>query len=123
VIARLIRSLGEVIEVEPAPPPGVAVVENAWIPALSGLLAGMRQPAAAVTLGRTIVLHPRACATPRLLRHELAHVRQWQHAPFTFPVRYVWNHLRHGYRDNPYEVEARAAEAPSIEEMRPCPSP
>jgi hypothetical protein len=49
------------------------------------------------------------------LRHELAHVRQWQQHPITFPVRYAMNHLRYGYDANPYEVEARAAELPGGE--------
>jgi hypothetical protein len=42
-----------------------------------------------------------------LLAHEMAHVRQWRADPL-FPVRYALATLRHGYRDNPYEVEARA---------------
>lgn len=123
MIAALIRALGEEVEVGPALPAGVAVVRNAWIPALGGLLAGMRRPAAAVTLGRTILLHPAASPTSRLVRHELAHVLQWQRAPLAFPVRYAWYHLRHGYDDNPYEVEARRAEATPVEETPPCPSP
>jgi len=46
----------------------------------------------------------------RLLRHELAHVRQWRREPVLFPVLYALEHLRHGYRNNRYEVEARSAE-------------
>lgn len=91
-------------------PPGVAVRAGRLIPALGGLFSGMLGPAAAVTLGRTIVVHPRVRLTPRLLRHELTHVRQWEAHPFTFPVRYVWNHLRYGYDANPFEAEARRAE-------------
>ena len=91
-------------------PPGVAVRAASWLPALGGLLARMGGPAAAVTLGRTIVVHPGVPLTPRLLRHELTHVRQWQAHPFSFPVRYAWEFLRHGYEANPFEAEARAAE-------------
>ncbi len=91
-------------------PPGVSVRAAAWLPVLGGLLAGMGAPAAAVTLGRTIVVHPEVPLTKGLLRHELTHVRQWQAQPFTFPVRYAWAFLRHGYEANPYEVEARQAE-------------
>lgn len=97
-------------ETSPEVPGDVSVIRNRWIPALGGRLAGMSGPAAAVTLGRTIVLHPDARATSSLMRHELAHVEQWRRAPLTFPVLYTWCHLRHGYRDNPYEVEARSAE-------------
>ncbi len=91
-------------------PSGVAVRAASWLPALGGALAGMGGPAAAVTLGRTIVVHPDVPVTRRLLTHELTHVRQWQAHPFSFPVRYAWEFLRHGYEANPYEVEARAAE-------------
>lgn len=91
-------------------PDGVRVLRGSWIPNLAGLLSGMRGPAAAVTLGDAIIVHPRVSLTPRLLRHELAHVRQWRAHSVSFPIRYVWGHLHYGYHDNPYEVEARAAE-------------
>ena len=91
-------------------PGDVRIRAGRWIPVLGGILSRMRGPAAAVTLGRTIIVHPDVALTQRLLRHELAHVRQWQRWPVTFPIRYIWKHLQHGYRDNPYEVEARDAE-------------
>jgi hypothetical protein len=91
-------------------PADVVIRRGRWITALGGWLAGHRAPAAAVTLGRTIVVHPNVRMTARLLRHELAHVRQWRQRPLSFPLHYAWLHVRHGYRANPYEVEARAAE-------------
>jgi hypothetical protein len=91
-------------------PQGVILRAGRWLPRLGGWLAGHSAPAAAVTLGRTIIVHPEALLTPRLLRHELAHVKQWQRKPFAFPLHYAWQHVRHGYRANPYEVEARDAE-------------
>lgn len=97
-------------DIEEVIPEGVAVRAARWLPIIAGRLSGMRAPAAAVTLGRTIIVHPNVQLTGRLLRHELAHVRQWQQHPVTFPARYVINHLRYGYDANPYEVEARAAE-------------
>ena len=45
-----------------------------------------------------------------LLAHEMTHVRQWQDDRW-FPLRYCLATLRYGYRDNPYEVEARAVAA------------
>ncbi|MGH7477391.1 MAG: hypothetical protein ACRELD_14080 [Longimicrobiales bacterium] len=87
-----------------------------WIPVVGGRMAGMRGAAGAVTLGCVIVVHPDVPLTPRLLRHELAHVRQWQRYPFTFALRYAWNHLRHGYHANPYEVEARRAEREALDD-------
>ena len=108
------RVLGAVFRPEadvPEPlPPQVGVFRNRWVTALGGWLSGMRKPAAAVTLGDAILIHPDVRLTASLLRHELAHVRQWKQRPLTFPIRYVLRHLRHGYEKNPYEVEARAAE-------------
>lgn len=97
----------------PAPvplPPGVTVRTSRLVPALGGRLAGMKAPAAAVTLGRTILVRPGVTLTARLLHHEFAHVAQWERHPVTFPIRYIAAHIRHGYRENPYEREARSAE-------------
>lgn len=103
-------------ELDPAALPGdaplpahVRVRTSGWLTGLAGLFLGPGRRAAAVTLGRTIVMAPGVRLTGRLLRHELAHVRQWESSAF-FPLAYVLGHLRHGYIDNPYEIEARAAE-------------
>jgi len=42
-----------------------------------------------------------------LIVHELCHVWQMQHHPVAMPLSYVWR----GYRNNPNEVQARAAAA------------
>jgi hypothetical protein len=42
-----------------------------------------------------------------LLLHEVRHVQQFA-AIRWFPVRYTWESLRHGYRRNRFEVDARA---------------
>lgn len=111
MIDAFVRALAPRTLATPEPlPPGVSVRRAAWLPALGGLLAGMGTPAAAVTLGRTIVVHPEVPLSTGLLRHELTHVRQWQAQPFTFALRYAWGFVRHGYEHNPYEVEARRAE-------------
>lgn len=87
-------------------PSGVVLREGKLIPWLGGVFGGMKGPAAAVTLGRTIVVNPEARLTPHLLTHELTHVRQWE-SDHLFPIRYAIATLRHGYSNNPYEVEAR----------------
>lgn len=100
-------------EVAPSPvplPERVALRRGGWLTALAGRMLGSSQPVTAVTIERTIVFAPKAQVTPDLVRHELAHVRQWEANKLTFFARYVRQHLRHGYEDNPYEVEARAAE-------------
>jgi hypothetical protein len=61
---------------------------------------------AGITLGRTIWLAPHAPFAPELLLHELRHVHQFE-SDRTFPLRYVWRSLRHGYLQNPYETDAR----------------
>ncbi|MEX1182270.1 MAG: DUF4157 domain-containing protein [Gemmatimonadota bacterium] len=104
------RVFGAMVQPPVAVPPGITIRTGRWVPALGGLLSGHRQPAAAVTLGRTIVVHPKARLTERLLRHEVAHVEQWRRSPLLFPLQYAMQHLRYGYRDNPFEIEARAAE-------------
>jgi hypothetical protein len=111
MIDGMLRAILRRSTIAPEPlPPGVSLRLGTFIPVIGGWLSGMRRPAAAVTIGRTIIVHPDTCVTSALLRHELAHVEQWQRFPFTFPVRYVSRHLRHGYRDNPYEIDARNAE-------------
>jgi hypothetical protein len=112
MISRLVR----VVCAKPAPAPeplpnGVSLRYASWLPRLAGALSGMRGPAAAVTIGDTIIIHPSVHITERLVRHELAHVRQWQANRWTFAFRYTLNHFKYGYHDNPFEVEARAAEA------------
>ena len=78
-----------------------------------------------ITLGRRIYLSPNVSKRSdsymqRLLRHELAHVRQVnRHGLIGFLVRYVAEFLRHfareksvaaAYRKISFEVEAAAAE-------------
>jgi len=46
-------------------------------------------------------------ATIDLLFHELAHVLQFARSPILFPFKYLYRTMRHGYWDNPYEIEAR----------------
>ena len=110
----MMRGLCGRIPDEPGPalvPANVRVIRGRWIPVVGGILSGFRRPAAAVTLGRTIIVHPAAALTERLLRHELVHVRQWTSGSAFFPILYAWYHLRNGYWRNPFEIEARMAEA------------
>jgi hypothetical protein len=86
-------------------PPGVTVRRNRWIPAIGGVTANMKGSAAAVTLGGTIVVHPRVRIDAGLLVHELVHVRQWREDRL-FAVRYAAEWVRRGYWQNRYEVEA-----------------
>lgn len=47
----------------------------------------------------------------RLLRHERCHLAQIERdGRIVFAIKYLWWLARYGYWNNPYEVEARAAE-------------
>lgn len=70
----------------------------------------------AITLGRLIIMRPSAVGNERLLRHELAHVRQWRQLGVVAFLRqylgaYLWGRWRgFGHREAylriPLEVEA-----------------
>ena len=58
-----------------------------------------------------IYLLPERMNDDRLRRHEAAHWAQYRRmGAIRFYVTYLWLLARHGYRDHPMEVEARAAE-------------
>lgn len=47
-----------------------------------------------------------------VIAHKLAHIEQVErHGSLGFVFRYMWYFLRYGPTGNPFEVEARAAEA------------
>ena len=73
---------------------------------IGGWLLG-QSTVAAITLGRTIFLAPKTRIDPALLLHELRHVQQFSERR-TFPLRYIWESLRHGYHANCYEADARS---------------
>lgn len=55
--------------------------------------------------GAILLRRPVEDTSDDLVTHELCHVWQLQHHPIRMPLSY----LRYGYRDNPYEIEAREA--------------
>jgi hypothetical protein len=66
-----------------------------------------RSTVAGITLWHTIWLAEHVVPEPELLLHELRHVHQFQEDR-AFPIKYLWQSLRHGYVDNPYERDAHA---------------
>lgn len=96
---------------------GVRIRERSWLARIAALKLGSR--GAALVLGRTIHLHRISAfqffTNQRLLLHELCHVRQYRrYGLIGFLTRYLWLSLKHGYYNNPLEVEARAAEEEEI---------
>ena len=69
----------------------------------------------AIVFGKTIYLHNTSQAAflnnKQWLRHELKHIQQYQRLGFViFLILYLIETIKHGYYNNKYEVEARAAE-------------
>ncbi len=91
----------------------IRVTEGAWIAAVAAKF--LHSHNAAIVFGNSIYIHgvtkQAFLEDKRWLRHELQHVVQYHRLGFVrFLFLYVMNHIRHGYRNNPLEVEARMAE-------------
>ena len=72
-----------------------------------------RRSVAAITLWRTIFVAPGVVLEAELLLHELRHVHQFE-ATASFPLRYLWESIRCGYRANRYEADARTYAATQV---------
>ena len=98
---------------------GVLEVEGGLLTALLPKV-GVGMKPAAMTLGHVVVAVD-ADTLERTRVHERVHVAQTERWGFFFPAAYLGASaliaLRGGdpYRDNPFEVEARAAESPNRE--------
>lgn len=65
----------------------------------------------AITLWNRVYVREARRLPQHIIRHELRHVEQWYAlGPVKFLARYLWESLRHGYYNNPFEVDARSAE-------------
>jgi hypothetical protein len=85
-------------------------------PRVAGWFLG-RRTVSAITLWHTVFAAPDAHLDAELLLHELRHVHQFQGSS-AFPILYLWESLRRGYHDNPYEVQARAFAAHRVRDSR-----
>ena len=59
----------------------------------------------AITFGHVVIFAREP--SDALWRHELEHVRQYEHYGLAFLPLYLWFYARHGYVDHPFEREAR----------------
>lgn len=60
----------------------------------------------------TIYLMPGSESDAGLIRHEAKHLEQIKRdGRLVFAVRYLYWLARYGYKNNPYEIEARAAQS------------
>jgi hypothetical protein len=89
------------------------IKENSWIAKLAARKLHAKR--VAIVFGKTIHLFnihkDEFLNDSRLLKHEMCHVRQYQrHGFLMFIMKYLWQSIRHGYYNNPFEKEARDAE-------------
>jgi len=84
-----------------------------WPPRVPGWFFG--SPHVAITLWHYVFLGPGFEPTAALLLHELRHVQQFESVR-AFPVRYLVELVRRGYRRNRYEVDADAYAAARLQE-------
>ena len=110
--SRLVKALiGEALELPEEmlrqyPDLAQAQYRRGGLPVRVGGWALGTSTAAAITLWKTIFIAPDVALDPELLLHELRHVHQFlQHR--AFPVSYLWQSMRYGYKRNSYEVDAR----------------
>lgn len=84
---------------------GEAKWRRGGVPLLVGGWCLGQRTVAGITLGKTVFLADFVRPESSLLLHELAHVRQFRQDK-RFPIRYLWESIRHGYTGNRYEAEA-----------------
>jgi hypothetical protein len=87
--------------------------EKSWLARIAA--RKLKSPRMTIVVGHTIYLHGVSQATfladEKWLRHELAHIAQYERYGTTgFLLRYLYESMKHGYRQNRFEAEARAAE-------------
>ena len=57
---------------------------------------------------QTVYLRPDRVGYERLVVHESVHIEQIQRlGAVKFTLLYLWYNIRYGYRNNPFEIEAR----------------
>lgn len=99
---------------EPDPaPPDFRVRERSWLAWIAA--RKLRARRVAMVLGGTVHLWGASreafLSDARWVAHERAHLAQFRrHGAVRFVLMYLWESARRGYRDNRFEVEARAAE-------------
>ena len=89
--------------------------ENSWLALIAA--RKLKASSVAMVLGNTVHLwgttKENFLADECWVRHELCHIKQFkEHGFIIFLIKYLWESMRHGYYNNKYEAEARAAEQP-----------
>jgi hypothetical protein len=89
------------------------IKENSWLAKIAAFKLGTT--AVAMVIGKTIHLYGTTknnfLADDCWVKHELCHIEQFKkHGTIPFIFKYTWESIKHGYYNNKFEVEARAAE-------------
>lgn len=89
------------------------IKENSWVARLAAKY--LKAYSAAIVFGNTIHLHNSSqqnfLADTRWLRHEAAHIKQYERLGFfRFLILYATELLINGYHNNKFEAEAREKE-------------
>lgn len=57
---------------------------------------------------KTIYLKKDRINDQRLINHEMVHIDQINRlGPVKFTITYLWYNIKYGYKNNPFEIEAR----------------
>lgn len=124
IAARVARALVGVPEplprslVERFPELDVVRLRRGGLPPRVGGWALGRATVDAITLRTRVFLAPHAPLDAELLLHEARHVQQFFES-WTFPLRYLWESVLHGYTRNRYEVDARRYASQRLDAARP----
>src|SRR5215210_420443 len=94
----------------------VYVKEDSLIARMAAWKLGSQK--VAIVIGRTIHLHNTSrqefLQHSSWVRHEMAHIKQFaEHGWLPFIFKYLVESIRHGYKNNKFEIEARKAETRS----------
>jgi hypothetical protein len=89
------------------------IKENSFIARIAA--KKLRSSQVAIVIGRTIHLHNTSKeefhSNVRWVRHEMVHLDQFRrYGKWRFVILYLLESVKKGYRNNRFEVEARAAE-------------
>ncbi len=91
----------------------VQIKENSFLARIAA--KKLKANSVAMVIGNTIHLHNVSrkifLEDERWVRHEMAHIDQYRrYGPVRFLLLYTWYSIKYGYRNNPFEIEAREKE-------------
>jgi hypothetical protein len=91
----------------------VQIKENSFLARIAA--KKLKANSIAMVIGNTIYLHNVSrkifLEDERWVKHEMAHIDQYRrYGLVRFLLLYTWYSIKYGYRNNPFEIEAREKE-------------